>query len=314
MDQAIDLAFVPTSEGIYLDLAAVQFGISRQSAVKATGEVSFVSSAATTVPAGTQVSTTAAPGGTPIVFETGAAVVIASATTTAIAITAVIAGTAGNVAATTINRLVGTVNNISSVSNVAVTAIGADEETDEELRSRTLTIVRQPSHGGNIGDYLRWGKEASPDIGKVGVYPLHAGNGTVQVLILTRSGSIPSAALIQTVQDYIDPVAPATTGKSPIGATVTVAAPSAIVITVDVTLSVLPGFTNSEVIAAADTAIDAYVDSLAIGADVTFHGMATAIMAVPGVNTISVYSVNAGTADIVIAANQYSTNGAHTVD
>jgi uncharacterized phage protein gp47/JayE len=57
---------------------------------------------------------------------------------------------------------------------------GADQETDDELRSRMLARYRAPPHGGAAHDYIAWALEV-PGVTRAWVTPLGLGAGTVLV-------------------------------------------------------------------------------------------------------------------------------------
>jgi uncharacterized phage protein gp47/JayE len=57
---------------------------------------------------------------------------------------------------------------------------GADQETDEALRTRALAKYRAPPQGGAIGDYQQWALEV-PGVTRVFVQPNGMGAGTVIV-------------------------------------------------------------------------------------------------------------------------------------
>lgn len=311
LNDALKLGIITDSEGVYLDLKAIEYGITRLAAQKATGVVTITGTSGIIIPAGTVVANTPNIGDDAIEFITDANVTLTGGENT-VDITAVLAGIEGNLSATAIDRLISSITGITAINNVAITSGGADEETDAELQARALRRIRQPSRGGNIGDYLFWASEASIEVGKVGVFPLWNGNGTVKVLFLDKDDKVPGASLITTVQDFIDPSS-GTGGKSPIGATVTIAAATLDTVDVLVTVAVLPGFTAADVKTEVDIAIKKFLKDLPIGQDVLYHSLSSIIMAVTGVSTISSYTVDAGTVDVVIALDAKSDEGTITV-
>ena len=311
INSVLELGFVVTTSGAYLDYHAAEVGITRLNAVKSKGIVNLTGDNATVIPKGTKYGNAVQIGVDPIEFETDAEVTISGGVATP-AITAVVAGIDSNVIAATIIRQITIISGVDTVNNAAATTGGADAETDDELKARVLRRVRQTSHGGNIGDYILWAQQASEDVGKIGIDPLGSGAGTVDVYILHRDNTVASAGLILIVQNYIKPA----TGdivRAPIGADVTVA--SATLDTVDVVANIteLPGFTEADVISDVEDAVTKFLADLPIGQDVLYFDLAAAIQAVVGVNTMSAYTVDAGTVDVTIAATDKAVIGTLTI-
>lgn len=128
------------------------------------------------------------------------------------------AGTVGNVAAKTITKIPMSIPGISSVINAAAMHDGFNEEDDDSLFNRLLFKVRQPATSGNKNEYLQWANSVA-GVGKAIIKPLWNGNGTVKVMITDANGNPASTDLQKKVAAYIETV-------RPIGATVTVAAPT----------------------------------------------------------------------------------------
>lgn len=88
-----------------------------------------------------------------------------------------------------------------------------------------------PPHGGAAHDYVSWAKEVSAGVTRVYVDPLAGGAGTVHVYFLmdnTYTNGIPQGADVAAVQAYINEVKPVT-------AVVTVIAPTAVAVNVEIT-------------------------------------------------------------------------------
>ncbi len=94
--------------------------------------------------------------------------------TISIAVQAIIGGTAGNVGAGTITRLVSAVSGVITVTNPNAMAGGTDLESDTLLKARFFVYVANPPASGNKADYIRWAKEASTLVGNADVQPLYA--------------------------------------------------------------------------------------------------------------------------------------------
>lgn len=208
-EQAYKAMFARTSWGEYLEMRAEEHGVFRRQAVKAKGTVTVSGNG--TVPQGSVFQTA-----TGIAFYTTKAATITQ--TGNIPIECSTAGTTGNVKAGTITVIPMSIPGISSVTNADATYDGFDEEDDATLYNRLIFKVRQPATSGNRNEYLQWATSVA-GVGKAVIKPLWNGNGTVKVLITDTNGDPASSDLQSKVAAYIESV-------RPIGATVTVAAPS----------------------------------------------------------------------------------------
>jgi uncharacterized phage protein gp47/JayE len=104
--------------------------------------------------------------------------------TVEIAVTAQLAGRAGNAlpdaVLTFISPLVG-VAAVAAAGEAGITG-GADLESDDSLRDRMLRRIQNPPHGGTQADYELWALEV-PSITRAWCFPLYEGPGTVRVYV-----------------------------------------------------------------------------------------------------------------------------------
>lgn len=102
---------------------------------------------------------------------------------------------------------------------------GEDEEETENLRARYLNSFDTQAYGGNIKDYEEKTLAIS-GVGAVKVTPVWQGGGTVRLTILDSEYDQASSALIERVQEIIDPTKDGTgKGIAPIGHIVTTDTP-----------------------------------------------------------------------------------------
>ena len=102
---------------------------------------------------------------------------------------------------------------------------GSDLETDDSVRNRLLTRIKQPPQGGDAADYVSWALSV-PGVTRAWVSPLELGAGTVTVRFMmdgTYSDGIPLSGDVTNVTNYIATLRPVT-------ASVTVVAPIASVV------------------------------------------------------------------------------------
>jgi len=209
LEQAYKAAFARSSWGEYLEMRAEEHGIFRKNAIKAVGTVTVSGNGI--IPLGSIFQTE-----TGISFQATKVVTVSKSGDVPVECTA--AGIVGNVAAKTVTKIPMSIPGISSVINDAAMHDGFNEEDDDSLFNRLLFKVRQPATSGNKNEYLQWATSVA-GVGKAIVLPLWNGNGTVKVLITDTNGTPASSDLQNKVLSYIESV-------RPIGATVTVAAPT----------------------------------------------------------------------------------------
>lgn len=252
LEELCKISFAETSYGEYLSLRAEEHGVIRKSAVAATGELQIKGTAGAIVPRGSLFSTD-----TGMIFSTSTDCTLGTEGTVTVSAIAVLPGKSGNVVAGTIKKIPISIAGVQSVSNTEDFSGGFDEESDAELLQRLLLHVRTPTTSGNANHYKEWAMSVS-GVKAAKVQPLWNGNGTVRVLILDEDLNPAGADLIQTVQKYIDE-------NRPIGATVTVAAPTTQNIDISLAVSVHAGYTDSYK-ADIQSAIQSYLTDLAFDA------------------------------------------------
>uniref|UniRef100_UPI001AD85CFE baseplate J/gp47 family protein n=1 Tax=Rahnella sp. ChDrAdgB13 TaxID=1850581 RepID=UPI001AD85CFE len=135
--------------------------------------------------------------------DNGTATIAAKATT---------AGTSGNLAAGVTGTLVSAPSGVDSTVTVVSMTGATDVETDDELLTRLLDVMRQPAAGGNAHDYKVWA-ESINGVSGAWVFPLRRGLGTVDVVITATDG-LPSDETLAAVQNYIDSVRPVGPGEA----------------------------------------------------------------------------------------------------
>jgi len=217
---------IDTADVEFLERWAAIWGINRKPAAAATGSVDFTVTLGAVVLSGTvlnafdgqQYQTTADASG---VVPTFTAPVVA-----------IVAGAAGNRTTGQTLTLVSPVAGVQSAATAGELSGGADIESDDSLRGRLLTRIRQPPQGGAASDYVAWAEEVA-GVTRAWCYPLELGAGTVVVRFVRDNDAgtiIPDSGEVATVQAYID-------ARRPVTAAVTVAAPTAAPIAFTIHLS-----------------------------------------------------------------------------
>lgn len=287
---------IDTAEAEYLDRYGAIWGVARKAAAPAKGNVTFTGNNGVNIPAATQLlrSDGAA-------FTTDALGVIAAGSAV-IAVTATLAGAAGNTAANAPLTLAQPIAGANGSPTVAAGGLsqGADKETDDALRARIITRISTPPQGGDQDDYVAWALQVA-GVTRVWCKPLYTGAGTVSVFFVRDddAGSIiPDAGEIAAVQAYID-------ARRPVTAAVTVLAPIADAL--NFTFTVLDPNTQ----AVKDTIIASLADLLRReaqpGGTLLLSHIREAISLAAGENN---YTLTAPAADVVSAASHMPTLGA----
>lgn len=196
----------------------------------------------------------------------------------------------------------------------AVLIPGEDEESDEALRQRFFTRVRQPSAGGNVADYIRWALEV-PGVGGVSVVPVKYGPGTVSVAVIDAEHNPASPELVAAVQAYIAPDGIMGGGKAPIGADVRVESATPVPINISATLTIADGYVPDTVRASVTQRLDEYLKSIPFGDDdpaqrvVRYVRIGQTILDTSGVLDYSGLTVNGGTANVQIGKQEVAVLG-----
>jgi uncharacterized phage protein gp47/JayE len=224
--------FATTADGDELDNHGRPWGLTRKAATKASGNVVVTGTALQTITAGTLMQRSDG-----VQFAVVADITLDTFGAGTGLVEAVVAGAAGN---TAINAAMTLVEADAAITDIAVDEIGigsgADNENDESYRARILFRMRNPPRGGSQSDYVAWAWSVA-GVTRVWVDPLAYGPGTVALWFMSdgsTANGIPTATLVQDVDDYIETVRPAT-------ARVIVAAPLAAEINIKIA-----GITPSE--------------------------------------------------------------------
>lgn len=210
MDNVLNLGFIDTTYGEYVDRRAAEQDLTRKVAVKSSGTITLEGPEGTVVPKGSAVSTD---GDEPVSFITVEDVLIGEFPTQ-VGVIAGVGGIAGNVEAGAVVRVLGDLSGIVTVSNGEAFSGGFDEESDVELIARYKEKISRPASSGNRYDYEQWAKEVA-GVYDAKCYPLWDGPGTVRVVVTNGERRTPSQDVIDNVIEHIDAV-------HPVGADVTI--------------------------------------------------------------------------------------------
>lgn len=82
--------------------------------------------------------------------------------------------------------------------------MGADVESDTDFRERILEKVSGPAVNGNKAHYKMW-CESVEGVGLARIFPLWLGENTVKAVLIDANAYPVNERVVQAVQDYIDP-------------------------------------------------------------------------------------------------------------
>lgn len=158
---------------------------------------------------------------------------------------------------------VDTITGLSKAELVNLIIPGEDEEDTEAFRERYMNTLRYWNYGGNITDYKTKVSEIS-GVGGVKVYPVHSGGGTVRIVFITSEYDVPTADMVNTVQQILDPIPYQQKGMgiAPIGHFVTVEGVSYDTINIGLNLTFEEGFTWANVELPVSNMIGLYFQEL----------------------------------------------------
>lgn len=204
-----------------------------------------------------------------------------------------------------------------TLQEIAIPAL--DAESDDSARQRLINRVSGPDENGNASQIRSW-CESVEGVGSARIIPRWDGPTTVKAVIISTSGTAPSAALVENVQDYIDPDASGMgEGKAAIGQFVTVVAVEELDIDISVDIVKRAEATYSGIADELKEAMTAYLKGLALERDaddstVYFAKVSAIITELDDVIDHSNLKVNGGTANITFTATKIPVLGEVTIN
>lgn len=295
------------SYGIYLDYHARAVGITRKEASRASGTLQITGSPGTIIPNGFLFAVPASGDTAAITFYTTEEATISLDGVADVPILASETGTIGNVAADTIIIMVSpSISGIEKIANTESTSGGAAEEDDESLRSRIGEICEasDASFVGCDNDYIRWAKEIN-GVGDVIVIPEWNGPGTVKVVVMDANGTPANPKIITDVENHI--VAPQNRRArlAPIGATVTITAPTTVDVNVACDLTIAPGESYTAIVANIGESLKDYFETAQKEGVIKRNRIGSIIIGTDGVADYANLTLNGGTDNISLALDEY---------
>jgi uncharacterized phage protein gp47/JayE len=311
-----------TSKGHDLDTFVEDYGLERNPAVAATGNVTFSRTTATqqaVVVVGTQVSTVV---GSEIFAVTADStnpnfnpalngyVLTPGTTSISVPVQAVVAGAAGNVSANTITLILQGIPGVTNVTNPAAFTNGLDEESDPSLRKRFVDYINSLSKATKGA--VQFAVESVNGVTDDVIVENQDINGNTDLgyfyVVIDDGTGNPSNTLIQSVTNAVDAVRPLTVAFGVYG-------PEIVNIDITATITPKPGFEASDLITAATNALTNFINDLIIGDDVIYselyqviYNSSTTTNPDGSITTnfanVQNLLLNGGTSDVVITNKQ----------
>lgn len=278
LNNFIDLFFIDTAVGEYLDRSCMPYGIRRKQATKSIRKVETDRVIAI---------------GTRFALSDTSYAVIEKITDHEYKAECEQYGEIGNLYS-------GSLENIENISvSATLTDIiisGTEVETDEGLRNRLYVKIQLPSTSGNVYDYLNWALNVE-GVGNAKVFPLWNGPGTVKVLVIDSDMEIDNT-LENKVYDYIETV-------RPIGADVTVISPSALNIDISANIELDGSRDIGEVITEFENKLREYFKGIVFKAiSISYARIGSILLDIQGVKDYTNLLVNNTTGNISIGEEE----------
>lgn len=193
---------------------------------------------------------------------------------------------------------------------------GEDPEDTEHLRNRYYSSLESRAFGGNIQDYKEK-TNALPGVGGVKVYPVWNGGGTVKLVVIDSTYSIPSATLLAATQTAIDPETNQGIGIgfAPIGHKVTVEGVQETTVDIETDITYQDGWSWADIKPYVEETIDGYFKELAQSwADedqliVRISQIETKLLNLPGVIDIGDTKLNNQPQNLILDKNNIPKRG-----
>lgn len=299
----VPISFVDETSGAYIDKAAAAYGITRKPGTPASVDVTFTGTANAVVPAGTVCVTADGLG-----FLTDEELTLGESGSGTVSATSDDVGAVYNVPAQAIVTTQESVAGVSGVTNAAAAVGGTDPETDAALFARLDAYRKTPPTSGNDRHYHQWALEVN-GIGAASVIRCWDGPGTVKVIVADME-------LRPVEEDKVDEVAAYIETQRPVTAEVTVESAEGVGVQVTVTVETDGTVSKSNTEQALTDRLAEYLGTLAFeaGAEIVYNRVLAIVMGLDGVTDCSGLTVNGGTANVPLDADEVPLLGTVTVN
>lgn len=305
LDAVPSMVFPDESSGGYIDLVGRQYyNLTRRPGTRAYSDIAFTGTAGLTVPQGTVFLTA---GG--LAFALMAPVTLDGNGEGQGRLEAAEVGAAYDVEEGTIDRMYVNLPGLTSYRNRAA-AGGTDRESDAALLARIRERVQRPPTSGNGYQYRQWALAVS-GVGQAKVVELADGPGTVSVTVVDSNYESPARTIVEGVEAAI-------ARERPVGAKVIVAAAQALEVSVAASVTVVQGRGKQEVGQALAEALRSHFRELIdrkftpiyygpeedTGYTLLYNRVLALLLSLPQVENFTSLTINGGTADLTLGADE----------
>lgn len=281
----IDLFFVDTAVGEFLDRKAIDYGVTRKPSTNAVRKIETTGPIDLDTRWGFQDTTYA------VLEQISENVYSALCEQT---------GEIGNAYEGSLEN----VDNVAGVDAVLTDILisGTRVETDESLRERIRGLLVSPAQDGNITQYLKWATEY-PGIGAAKVFPLWDGANTVKIAITNGLYQPAEQELVNQFQLYIDPgIEGLGNGAAPVGCKVTVVSGTQKDINITANVTLTEGYFEPSGTAEA---ISTYLSSVTYKKNtINYMRIGSTLLDCPSIAELNELTINGFAVDISLTGDE----------
>ena len=190
--------------------------------------------------------------------------------------------------------LIDKIEGVESLVNEEIFKNGVDIESDEDLRKRFVKVVNNPSASGNKNHYEEWALEVN-GVGRVVVYPLHAGNGTVKVMVIGNDNKPVGDDVLENARLHIEE-------NMPIGCQLTVVTPTNLNIVISSSIELKEGYELGEIKTEFEDKLNDYLKT--VTNELTYSKVYGLLANILGVEDIASLTINNKNTNISITEDK----------
>lgn len=306
--ETLKIMFPEWAYGEYLDLHAKRVCLTRRAAGCAYVRLEIKGVPGTVIPAGFAFAVPSINSQPAVEFQTEAETEIGESGKATVGAMAVLPGAGGNVPAGSITLMVTPMRGITAISNPEKASGGTGEESDDSLRARIMEIEQGLDTGfvGCDADYICWAKEV-PGVGNAFVIANWDPDvkNSVKLVVLDSNGEPANGHILQLVYDHIMSPDDRLSRKAPIGAILTVVAPTMKGIVYAFSAALKDGYNAAAVAGSIVAAIQAYYVEAKSEGLVQYIHIHAIITRTPGIFDFTHLTMNGGIENIAIALDEY---------
>ena len=287
MSDIMSIGFIEDTFDNFLDKRLSEFGVYRKAGTKATGQIKVTGKEGTVISNGTYFLCN------DLRFIMLNDIVIGEEDNICY-VEAEEVGYKYNLSSGNTFALIDKIEGVESLINEEAFKNGVDIESDEDLRKRFIKVVNNPSTSGNKAHYEEWALEVN-GVGRAVVYPLHAGNGTVKVMVIGNDNKPVGDDVLENARLHIEE-------NMPIGCQLTVITPTNLNIVINASIELKEGYELEEIKVEFEAKLNDYLKS--VTTELTYSKIYGLLANILGVEDISSLTVNDNNINISIAEDK----------